>query len=93
MTNRYDIARDLEPNLNANEREGLLAVAERLVQERPLPAASFRGDLGRRLARGEHRRLVAPRRLRLAIASYLGSGALLLAVPAIGIFGAGPFAT
>jgi len=33
-----------------------------------------------------------PRRLRLLIAAYAGSGVLLLAIAAIGVAGAGPFA-
>jgi hypothetical protein len=66
----------------------LVGIAERLWRERPLPRASFRGNLERDLL-GQPR---PPRLLRLLITAYAASGACLLAVAAVGVVGAGPFA-
>jgi hypothetical protein len=61
---------------------------ERLRAQRPVPAPAFRGELRRRLmTRGER---PAPGGIRLLIAAYGGAGAVLLAVAAIGVAGAGP---
>jgi hypothetical protein len=92
MSNHRDIRHDLEPDLEAGERRALLRMAERLQDERPLPSASFRGDLGRQLAMTRDRRPAAPTRLRTAIATYVSSGSLLMAIAALGVAGAGPFA-
>ena len=67
-------------------------VAERLEAERPIPAASFRGTLRRRLLSDLEREPSRPQRLRLLITAYAGSGLALLAVAAVGLAGAGPFA-
>ncbi len=83
---------DLPPDLGPAELERITAIAERLEQERPLPAPGFRGELGRLLAGAEAEGAVAPRRIRsLAFSSAL-SGLLLLAVAAVGVAGSGPFA-
>jgi hypothetical protein len=66
-------------------------IATRLETERPVPRASFRGDLRRLLSRELERRPVQPRRLRLLIAAYAGSGVALLAVAAAGLASVGPF--
>ena len=68
-------------------------IAERLRAERPVPAPGFRGELRRRLLVADRRRPVAPRRLRLLMTAYAGSGALLLAIAAFGLAGAGPLST
>jgi hypothetical protein len=73
------------------DRAGLMALAERLGGERPVPSAGFRATLRRRLldqGPGERR----PARIRVLVAAYAGSGSLLLAVAAIGVAGAGPLA-
>ena len=57
-----------------------------------MPKAGFRGELRRHLMRGEAGGSPRPRRLRLLIGAYAGSGALLLAIVAVGIAGAGPLA-
>jgi hypothetical protein len=93
MRDHSDIRADLEPGIDRGEVKVLVAVAHRLQDERPVPAAAFRGDLARRLQAMMGRRNTAPQRLRLAIAAYVGSGSLLLAIPAIGLLGAGPFAS
>jgi hypothetical protein len=81
MTENHDhLDRDLE------------RIAARLESERPVPAAAFRGELRRRLQERSRRIPAAPRRLRLAITAYAGSGLILLAIAAIGVAGAGPLA-
>ena len=72
---------------------GLERTAERLRDARPLPRAGFRAELRAQLltdVRG--RRLAAPGRLRLLIAAQACAGAVLLAVAAVGVAGAGPLA-
>jgi hypothetical protein len=65
----------------------------RLVAERPVPSAGFRARLRRRLLTAGAATGPRPGRVRLMIAAYAGSGLLLLAVAAIGVAGAGPFAS
>ena len=72
--------------------EGLDRIADRLRAERPVPAPGFRGELRRRLLVGG-RPPIAPRRLRLLITAYAGSGAVLMAIAAIGLAGVGPLAS
>jgi hypothetical protein len=62
----------------------------RLRAERPLPSAAFRGDLRRALLDSPH--ASRPRRLRLLVTAYAGSGLALLLVAAVGLAGAGPLA-
>ena len=64
-------------------------VARRLEGERRVPAPGFRGELRRRLLASEATE-VPPRRLRLLVAAYAGSGTLLFAIAAIGLAGVGP---
>ena len=63
----------------------------RLVRERPVPSATFRGELGRRLA-SAHGTHTPAARVRVAIAACAGSGAFLMAAGAIGVLGVGPLA-
>ena len=65
-------------------------IAQRLADERPLPAPRFRADLRRSLSSSAPPQ--RPKRLRLLVAAYAGSGTALLAVVAVGLAGAGPFA-
>jgi hypothetical protein len=91
MTREADIRADLDPDLQAPEAASLLAVADRLDRERPVPRPSWRGDTGRYLTSElETTRHARPRRFRLLVAGYAGSGAVLLAVALIGVAGAGP---
>lgn len=91
MTDHRDIRADLDPDLNSEERDQLVLLALRLREDRPLPAASFRGNLLRGLKhRGQ--RTSAPVTFRRLVVAYTSSGSLLLAVAAIGVAGAGPFA-
>ena len=84
MSQRRDIRSDLEPGIP----EELVTMAERLEHERPVPGASFRGDLRRHLLGAQtHSR---PERLRLLIAGYAGAGSLLLLAGAASVAGIGP---
>ena len=67
-------------------------LAERLRDERPVPAPAFRGALGRRLLAygGRHAR---PQRLGARILAFAGSGAALLLAGALSAAGAGPLGT
>lgn len=71
-----------------SERE----LIDRLGRERPIPRPSYRGSLRRRLVAMEGSGAGQPRQLRALIAIYATSGTALLAVAAIGLLGAGPFA-
>jgi hypothetical protein len=82
----------LDPELSSGERERLAGVAERLETERPIPRPAFRGALGRRLLGQLEPRRVWPRRARILITAYAGSGLSLLAVAVLGVAGAGPLA-
>lgn len=86
MTESDQIREDLGPEAT----DDLVSLAQRLRAARPLPAAAFRGRLGRHLA-GQPRRF-APARLRLLIATYAASGLVLLVLGAVGASGHGPFA-
>lgn len=85
MNRDHDIRSDLEPDTP----EELIRLAQRLQQERPVPAATFRGDLRRRLLAGgrQHSR---PKRLRMLITAYATGGAALLLVGAASVVGIGP---
>ena len=87
MTLRPD---DLEPGLPDDERPQLARTAELLSAQRPVPAAAFRGTLGRRLAETPRRRHPTAR-LRLGVSS-LGLGAALLLLAAVGLADVGPLA-
>lgn len=95
-----DIRRDLPDDLAPREREALAAAAMRLQDERPVPGAGFRSRLRSRLMassrrRAEPGRLGSARRaatMRALGAAYATAGAALLAVAALGLAGAGPFA-
>lgn len=67
-------------------------IADRLRSERPAPSPAFRGELRRRLSVQTRAAPTSPMRLRLAIAACAASGALLLAIAAIGLAGIGPLA-
>lgn len=85
-------AQDFDPALPAKEREELALLGDRLEHKRPVPSAGFRGEL-RRLLITPPRRAPSPQgRYRLWAVSYAGAGAICLAVAAIGLAGAGPFA-
>ena len=74
MTNRHD----LEPN----QPDDIVRLAERLESRRPVPAPGFRGDLRRRLlaaGAGPAR----PARLHAMIAGFAASGATLLGIAAV----------
>jgi len=85
-----DFEQDLEPELESQEREALLALATHLTEDRPVPRAGLRSEIRSQLLGDD-----APlRRSRIAalIFGYATSGALLLAIAAVGLVGVGPFA-
>jgi hypothetical protein len=84
---------DFWAEMPIEEREALLAAVELLLRERPAPAAGFRGGLRRRLVAAGDQDPVAPsRRHQLRSISYVGLGTVCMAVAALGLVGAGPFA-
>jgi hypothetical protein len=94
MSRASDITAELEPGLEPAELTTLIAVADRLDRERPVPRPAFRGATGRYLiAEAEPGRPDRPRRLRLLVAGYASSGAALLALAVIGLAGGGPLAS
>jgi hypothetical protein len=76
-----------EPEIAAELAPGERELADRLAGERPIPAAGFRGALGRRL--DEHDPGYGPRpvRLRPVVAGYLCGGSLLLVLGALSATG------
>ena len=70
----------------------LVQLAERLLDERPVPAAAFRGELRRRLLAGDLRDGSRPARLRVLIAGWASGGTLLLIAGAASVAGLGPLA-
>lgn len=87
--NRFDDS-ELDPELPAQEREGLVALAERLERDRPIPATGFRGELRRRLLGRLQPGRATPARLRALVAAYGCSGFALFAIAALGVGGVGP---
>jgi hypothetical protein len=86
---REDFEADLEHGLEGREREELLALAVRLTEHRPVPRPGLRSAIRSRLLGAG----AVPRsRVAALILGYGTSGALLLAVAAIGLVGIGPFA-
>ncbi len=80
----------IRDELGPEATDELILLAQRLHDARPVPAPAFRGRLGRQLAAQPPR--FAPARLRLLIATYAGSGLVLLVLGAVGASGHGPFA-
>jgi hypothetical protein len=81
--------RAIRPDLEPGAPDELIALAERLERERPVPGAGFRGELRRHLLFGTNAR-PRPARLRLLIAGYAGAGSLLLLAAAASVAGVGP---
>ncbi len=74
--------------------QDLVAIAEQLDRQRPVPSPAFRGELGRRLHRKEPgMRSLSPVVLKRRIAALGGSGVGLLAIAALGTAGVGPLAS
>lgn len=85
MSGERDIRLDLEPDAPPE----LLALAERLERERPVPGAGFRGELRRRVAAGGSWP-ARPRRLGALIAGYATGGCALLFAGLLSVLGVGP---
>ena len=88
MNHRPGISEELRPYVDRGEAEAFNRLGERLEAERPVPRAAFRAELKGLLA--SKRARWRPRRLGVAVASYVGSGVLVLGVAALGLTGAGP---
>jgi hypothetical protein len=72
-----------EADIAAEHGPGEPEMADRLIGERPVPAARFRGALARRLAGRDPGYGPRPERLRLHVVAYIGTGSLLIAVGAL----------
>jgi hypothetical protein len=72
------------------EDQDITGISERLQNERPVPRAAFRGDLRRHLMVARPSRRSARQRVGVLIGAYAASGAVLLAIAAIGLAGVGP---
>lgn len=78
-----DVEDDLDPELDAVERERLARVSAELDRDRPVPGAGFRGELGRHLldagaANARHR----PLHLWATVGGLAVAGLALLGVAA-----------
>ena len=69
-----------EPETDTELAPGERELADRLISQRPAPAAGFRGALGRYLAARDPGYGPRPERLRLLAVSYLAAGSLLIGV-------------
>jgi hypothetical protein len=88
------VSDELRPYVDRSEAESIDQVAARLERERPRPRPAFRSELRARLDRRASERPVwRPRRLRVLVGAYLGSGLLLMGIAAIGLAGVGPLAS
>lgn len=85
MNQRRDIRADLEPGTP----DEIVHFGEHLLECRPLPSPSFRGELRRRLEAGADR-LHAPGFIRARIARFAGAGALLMVLGTVSAAGVGP---
>lgn len=98
MTEREKgISHELRPYVDDGEAEALDRLAARLFETDPAPpSAAFRSSLKAHLVELESRRIGdvrrRPRRLRVAVASYVGSGLGLLGIAALAAVGSGPLA-
>jgi hypothetical protein len=72
-----------QPHVPPEPEPGEQELADGLRVARPVPAAGFRGRLGRHLADRDPGYGPRPERLRLIVAGYLGAGGLLIAVAAL----------
>jgi hypothetical protein len=90
-----EIRADLSPDLDAREREQLVEIGIRLRARKALPRPEFRGDMRRRLIAepaGDRAVQPKPRSIPALVSLYMVFGTLFLAVAAVGVAGAGPFA-
>jgi hypothetical protein len=84
---------ELDPLFAPEERRDVAQLSERLEQERPIPAPTFRGELRRRLLSGRQRQGLGAVRFVPWAVGYTSAGVVCLAVAAIGLVGIGPFAS
>jgi hypothetical protein len=72
-----------EPNGHSGNDLAEAEVADGLRIARPVPAAAFRGRLGRYLADRDPGYGPRPEHLRLIVAGYMGAGGALIALAAL----------
>lgn len=72
-----------EPDFDTQLTPSDMELAERLTAARPVPAAGFRGALGRYLAAHDLGYGPRPERLRATVTTYLSLGLVLIAVAAL----------
>ena len=83
---------DLGDDVAEGEPDALVALADRLARDRPIPSTGFRGDLRRGLLASVASMPSRPQRLAALITADAGSGVVLLAVALLGLAGVGPLA-
>jgi hypothetical protein len=72
-----------EPETGIELGEGERRVADRLVSDRPVPGAGFRGTLGRYLAARDPGYGPRPEQLVVMVLAYVACGLLLIGVGAL----------
>jgi hypothetical protein len=80
MTGDDDIETAFTPEAFTPEEQSF---AEQLANQRPVPAAGFRGTLGRHLAAIDPGHGPRPERLRSMVLAYIAAGVLLMALGAL----------
>lgn len=83
---------DLGDDVAEGEPDALVALADRLARDRPIPSTGFRGDLRRSLLASVTSMPSRPQHLGALITADVGSGVVLLAVALLGLAGVGPLA-
>jgi hypothetical protein len=83
---------ELRPYVDRAEAEAIDQVGDRLAASCPVLRPAYRSQLRAHLASLSEAQPWRPRRLKLAVFAYVGSGLFLLAIAAIGVAGSGPFA-
>ena len=86
------IADELRPYIDLPEVEAINRVGERLADARQDAPEEFRRDLRASLSARASLAGHDPARVRSAVAAYVASGLVLLAIAAIGLAGVGPLA-
>jgi len=80
MTPEGRIASELRPFVDSGEAESIDRVGAHLLEQRPEPSLRFRAELHARLAALISSGAMGPRRLRMSVTAYVGTGTLLLGV-------------
>ncbi len=90
MTPEGRISGELRPFVDSSEAVSVDRVGAHLLEQRPEPSLRFRAELHARLTALINTGAMGPKRLRLSVAAYVGTGTLLLGVAAwAGLSGSG----